>query len=212
MKDALGLLDCLSFGVAWVSPAGTLAGANAAARAHLNAGRALQLTSGLVAPVDQADLQSWNRSLQSAARGRRDFLTLCRRSAPFAISLLPVPEYGHERPGLVAMVFGALENRGGISLHFFGRSFGLTPAEQLVLDILSDGCSVAEAAKAIGCSVHTVRTHVRSILGKCAEPNLRKLLCRVGALPPVGARSGFGAGDYVVGFGDQPSSGRAHDD
>lgn len=211
LSDALCLLDCLSFGIAWVCPAGNLVGSNSAARAHLKAGRALQLARGIVAPVDQLDVPAWNQSLQRAFQCRREYLTLCRRSAPFAVSLLPTPEYGQDRAGLVAIVFDGLESRGSITLQSFARSHGLTPAEQLVLNMLRDGRSTVEAAQAIGSSVHTVRTHVRSILSKTAEPNLRKLLCRVGALPPVGSRGSVVGGESMAGIGKQGWRGACND-
>jgi DNA-binding CsgD family transcriptional regulator len=44
--------------------------------------------------------------------------------------------------------------------------FGLTPAEATVASDLADGKSVEEIAASVGVTVNTIRTHVKSILGK----------------------------------------------
>ncbi len=76
----------------------------------------------------------------------------------------------------------------GVSQHFFARANGLTPTEARVTGELCRAKDVSEAAETLHISVSTARTHVKNILHKTGEQNLRALLLRLGMLPPVSSR------------------------
>ena len=68
---------------------------------------------------------------------------------------------------------------------------GLSPREQEVLNLISRGFAYAEIAQLQGVSVHTVRTHIKSLYGKLAVHSRSEAVfeaSKLGLLPPMGAR------------------------
>jgi DNA-binding CsgD family transcriptional regulator len=63
--------------------------------------------------------------------------------------------------------------------------FGLTPAEARLAHQLAKGVSVEDYADAAAISVATVRTQLRSILGKTGESRLQDLVRMLGRLPAL---------------------------
>jgi len=61
------------------------------------------------------------------------------------------------------------------------RQCRLSPAERHVLLLLADGEPVEAASRHLGLCVSTVRSHVRSLLGKTQAPSLMQLLRCVGS-------------------------------
>jgi hypothetical protein len=181
-----GLLDELSFGVAIVDAQCRVVHATRAARMQLQAGRGLKLVAEAVETEVAADGAGLHRAVEAAVAGRRSYLAFGRSANKLDIAILPLDMAG--ATPMVALVFEKCAGSGGLGLYFFAQAYRLTRAEQSVLTELCDGTSVIEAANHLGSSVHTARTHVRNILVKTAQPNLRGLIRRIGMLPPVGAR------------------------
>lgn len=61
----------------------------------------------------------------------------------------------------------------------YASAVGLTPAETEVLALLAQGRNAKQVAQARGSSVHTVRSQVKSILGKSGTRSTRELIVRV---------------------------------
>ncbi len=55
-----------------------------------------------------------------------------------------------------------------------GEASGLTPREQEVLDLIATGATDKEIAERLALSLHTVKSHVRNILGKTHAMNRRQ--------------------------------------
>ena len=65
----------------------------------------------------------------------------------------------------------------------YQKAFGLTPAEARLADALAQGASPQGYAGTTGLSVATVRTQIRSVLGKTGVANLRALVVLLAGLP-----------------------------
>ena len=181
------LFDELSFGIAIVDLDGTLLHASRAARMQLQSRRALRLAGEVIEATFPEEATALQKALAGAATGRRSYLAFGRASDRIDVAVLPLDLLGSARPA-AALVFEKSAGSGGLGLYFFAQAYRLTRSEQSVLTELSDGSSVIDAAGRLGTSVHTSRTHVRNILQKTGQQNLRALIRRVGMLPPVGAR------------------------
>jgi DNA-binding CsgD family transcriptional regulator len=182
------LFDELSFGVALVDRQGRLVHASRAARLQLQSQRGLRIVDDAVSAEAAAESAALQRALEGACNGRRSYLAFGGGASRLDVAILPIGDGGRDGMPMAAMVFEKSAGSGGLALYFFSQAYHLTRTEQAVLSELCDGASVVDAAKRLGSSVHTVRTHVRSILTKTGQQNLRALIRRVGMLPPVGAR------------------------
>ena len=182
------LFDEFSFGVAIVGAGGKLLHASRAALMQLQSCRGLRLADGLVEAASPADAVALRQALSGAAAGRRSYLVLGAPNARLDVAFLPVSSSGCIGPSAATLVFEKCAGSSGLGLYFFARAYSLTRTEQFVLGELCEGISVVEVARRKGSAVQTVRTHVRNILMKTSEPNLRSLVRRVGLMPPIGAR------------------------
>lgn len=181
------LFEELAFGVAIVDRDCRLLHATRAARMQLQARRGLMLSDGVVDAELENDRAALHRTVESAAAGLRGYQAFGREGVRIDVAVLPVNGDGNGAAA-AALVFEKCAGSGGLGLYFFSQAYRLTRAEQSVLTELCDGAAVVEAAENLGISVHTARTHVRNILVKTAQPNLRGLVRRIGMLPPVGTR------------------------
>jgi DNA-binding NarL/FixJ family response regulator len=184
----VALFDELSFGVALVDRHGRLLHVSRAARMQLQSQRGLRIVDDIVIAEAASEAEALQRALEGACGGRRSYLAFGSGTGRLDVAILPIGTGGRAGASMAAMVFEKGAGSGGLALYFFAQAYRLTRAEQAVLSELCDGASVVDAAKHLGCSVHTVRTHVRSILTKTGQQNLRALIRRIGMLPPVGAR------------------------
>ena len=184
----VALLDELSFGVAVVDVDARLVHASRAARMQLQAQRGLRIQACRIEAESAADEAALVRALAAAAAGRRSYLAVGRANHRMDVAILPLDSIQTGGEPFVVLVFEKAAGSGGLGLYFFAQAYGLTRTEQSVLAELGDGASVVDAARQLGSSVHTVRTHVRNILCKTGQANLRGLTRRIGMLPPVGAR------------------------
>lgn len=181
------LFDELSFGIAVVDLDGTLLHASRAARMQLQARRGLRLAGEAIEAIFPEEAAALKKALAGAATGRRSYLAFGCGADRVDVAVLPLDLRGAARPA-AALVFEKNDGSDGLGLYFFAQAYRLTRSEQSVLTELCDGSTVIDAAGRLGTSVHTSRTHVRNILQKTGQQNLRALIRRVGMLPPVGAR------------------------
>ena len=81
------------------------------------------------------------------------------------------------------------EEFSGVSLAF-DHQIGLSPREQDVLNLISRGFAYAEIAQLQGVTVHTVRTHIKSLYSKLAVHSRSEAVfeaSKMGLLPRMGA-------------------------
>lgn len=183
-------LDELDYGMMLMSGSGRLLQSNTLARALLAEGRGLRLAGEHVVGVGDAAQSRWMAALRDAHRGIRRlvFVGDADRAVPVAVCPLGTiggPGAGDAGGAQVLAMSGRCGSCEELSIAAFGREQRLTPAELDVLRRLVDGQPPQEIARSLGRSAATVRTQVRSILGKTACRSIRSLLLTVSRLPPI---------------------------
>ena len=210
------LVERLRIGVVVLDALGCVLGCNAAARAILASGTAVLEHEGTLEPAQPSDLEALRRLLDGACRSGRPAdargLALGRGDGQRPLELLAVPLDRHEA-GAAAPAAGARPgDRGGTPAallllydpdlcrrHGGDRQlrdlYRLTPAEARVVSALLDGLNVDEAAARLGLSRHTVRTHLKHVLGKTGARSQSELVRMIlsGPLTLLGPQGeGFG--------------------
>lgn len=195
------LLDEVAFGIAVVDRSRRLVYANCAARAALEPLYGLQVRAGLLEARATGVSQVFRDAVDAAFSGRRRFVTLGTEAASFGAVALPMAGEVTASVNFVAWIFERDAGSCGLGMYFFAKAFRITAAEQRVLSALAQGASVVDAAADLGCAQNTARTHVRSLLQKTGLSSLRRLIAKVGALPPVASRYALASRTEVRGEG-----------
>ena len=126
--------------------------------------------------------------IEAALQGRRSYRAYSSHGTTSHVAFVPVPCGSGARDHLAALVFDRNGPCDRLAVYFYARLHRLTGCEERVLAELSTGADVSAVAGSLGVKPNTARTHVRRILEKTGEANLRKLIARLGRLPPVSAR------------------------
>jgi DNA-binding CsgD family transcriptional regulator len=159
--------------------------ANQAARHELARCRVVALADGFVQACRGESEAELHVALARAGEGRRSLLHLeAVEGGQVAVAILPLKAPAGE-PARAALVFARASVCDPLMLHFFARRYSLTPTEQQVLGILSEGRSAPEVARQLHVAVSTVRSHVRSLCAKTRSSGVRELVGRLAVLPPV---------------------------
>jgi DNA-binding CsgD family transcriptional regulator len=179
------LVDELAHGAVVMTLEGRLLHANYAGTHEMARARTLTVQQGLVQACDAESERSLHVAVLRAADGKRGLVQLQAADGPaLPVAVLPLNSRSGE-PACVALLFARSTVCDSLMLGFFARSHALTPAEEQVLGILSEGCSAPQIARQLEVAVSTVRTHVRSICAKTRCTSVRELVSRVAVLPPV---------------------------
>lgn len=102
-------------------------------------------------------------------------LVVHRYLVPYSIS------FAHQSATCILRI--AVVNLGAeVNAHVMAGLFGLTPAETTVVSALTHTPSASEAARQLGVSRETVKTHLRSIYGKTGVSSLIQLTLLIGKL------------------------------
>jgi DNA-binding CsgD family transcriptional regulator len=179
------VLEEIDYGLLLVSPSGALQHANQLARRELARARFLHLEGGRVAGTGLAQTEELMRGVRAAAQGRRQMLTLRTDADALPLACVPLARAFEGQTCSVLLMLARQTGTQNLSVTFFSRMHGLTPAEETVLKFLCEGLEVHEIATANGVSENTVRTQVRSLRDKTGTSSMRLLVQRVAALPPV---------------------------
>ena len=158
---------------------------NHAARTQLRDGHCVAVVDGVLRPRRDGDAQPLADALAAAQRGLRRLVTLGGDGAPAAMGLIPMGVPPPGGPALIAAVFGRRQLCEQMSLQWFARAHGLTPAETRVLQLLCDGLDPQDIADRSQRGLATVRTQVSSIRDKTGTASVRMLLQRLATLPPM---------------------------
>lgn len=177
------LLDELDGGVLVCQSDGTLLLANDAARRQLHRGGALQLlTEGRLLPGHDDLRESWLQALAAGQQGRRRQLLQLRErdGRPLLASVIGLPSVP-----AVLVLLGRRQSDPVLAVQMIGGLYGLTTAEQQVLDGLLAGRRIEALAAERGVKVSTLRTQVASLRAKMGASRIEDLLRIVGELPPI---------------------------
>ncbi|HSV51022.1 MAG TPA: helix-turn-helix domain-containing protein [Burkholderiaceae bacterium] len=203
----LRLLDELDYGVLLITPEGQIQHANHLARHELATGNLIRNEGGqLVAskacrtsngrfasgsedrlPVE-SQARETSRLLGLAARaalGHRSMVELSNTSHALAMAFIPLGSPYESESQTVLVLFGKRQLCEAVTMSFFARSCGLTPAEETVLRALCDGMDVDDIARSHGVAESTVRTQVRVLRAKTSSTSIRELIRKVSTLPPL---------------------------
>ena len=187
IEPALGaLLDELDYGmVLLLQDCASVVYVNQAARLLLRDGHCIAVVDGALRTRRNADVQPLADALAAARRGLRRLVTLGAEGARAAVALIPMGVPLPGGPALVAAVFGRRRLCEPMSVQWFARAHGLTPAETRVLELLCDGLGPRDIATLNEVGMATVRTQVNSIRDKTGAASIRALLQQLATLPPM---------------------------
>jgi DNA-binding CsgD family transcriptional regulator len=203
----LRLLDEIDYGVLLITPEGYIQHANHLARHelatgniirseddHLVASHACRASSSHYATGsdDAPPLQSKERETRRilslavrAAMGHRSMVELSNSEHTLSMAFVPLGSPFESEGQTVLVLFGKRQVCEAVTMSFFARSCGLTPAEETVLRALCDGQDVDDIARSHGVAESTVRTQVRVLRAKTSCASIRELIRKVSTLPPL---------------------------
>ena len=187
IAPALGaLLDELDYGmVLLLRDCASVVYVNHRARQSLREGHCIAVVGGSLRTRHESDARTLADALAAARRGLRRLVTLGTEATRAAVALIPMGLSLPGGPAFVGAVFGRCRLCEPMSMHWFARDHGLTPAETRVLELLCDGLDPRDIATLNEVSLTTVRTQVTSIRDKTGTASIRALLQRVATLPPM---------------------------
>jgi len=184
-------LDCLARldqGVLLFLSDGRVGFANQAAAAVLAPGDGLACRGGrLVAALPEENARLERLIGATTTRGHPSpggETTVSRAAgrAPLRVLVAPLPiatvRVARDTPVAAAFLQdpeGALTE----AAHALGQTHGLTPAEQRVAELIVSGCPLPEAARRLGVSLHTVRTHAARVRRKTGTRTQAALVAMV---------------------------------
>ena len=181
----LHVLDEVDYGMLLVDAQGRVVHANHVARHELATGGTIRLRGGrLTARIATQDA-ALAQSLQRAADGQRVLVDLGAADTPLTLACVPLVHPLEPDRGVVLVICGKREMCQSLTLRFFARNHGLTPAEEMVLAEACKGAGAEDIAARLGVGVATVRTQLASIRRKTQCGNLRQLFRQVAVLPPL---------------------------
>jgi DNA-binding CsgD family transcriptional regulator len=176
------IVDRLDRGVVLLDEKRGVQDANTLARRLLADGNGVAVRAGRFFFIDPALDGRFSRLIEGYRKGTpgaaRAIAAVVRhnQSPPYRVVVEPVPRDTDERHvAFVIIFYGPLAWR-GISVDVLVQLYGLTPAQADVARSLFTGQSVEETAAALGLSLNTVRTHLKSIFTRCNVQSQRELL------------------------------------
>jgi DNA-binding CsgD family transcriptional regulator len=167
---------------------GRVGSLNRAARAALAAPDcALRLESGQLRAVDAFEDSVLQATLRSVARsGRRDWVILRATGTTTVAALIPHPGGPLQPQGVpVTLVLGRQAHCARLTLDWYCRRHGLSPAESRVLEEVLAGLEPSAIARKHQVAMSTVRTQIAAITEKTGQRGIRQLLLALAGLPPV---------------------------
>ena len=185
------VLDRLSVGVVLTDRQGRIAYANAIAEGWLRDRRGLKVVAGCVEAVEpaaQAELKAALAAAEAAQLGGAALgLALSAAGeAPMLAYVLPLaPDRARELnagAATTAIFIHSAETAAIASEKAIGEVFGLTPAEARVMIKIGAGGSPAGAARELGVSEATIRTHLSRVFQKTGATRQAELQGLIRAL------------------------------
>lgn len=179
------MLDEVDYGMLLLADAAQVLHVNHAARAELDAGHPLQMLGRELRAREPQDVARLHDALSGAHRGLRKLVTLGMPGQRVSIAVVPLGVLGSGGPTATLLVLGKRQVCEPLSVQWFARSHGLTPAETRVLEGLCNGLDPREIAELHGVGMATVRSQIGSIRQKTAAESIRDLVRQVAVLPPM---------------------------
>ena len=190
------MLDALDYGMLLLDATLAVNHANRAAHHQLDDAHPLQLRGNQLQARHVADVQPLQEALIGATRrGLRRLLQLGSAQHRVAVAVVPLPANGADRPSGVTLLLGKRQVCEELTVDWFARSQGLTPAETAVIKGLCADLTPQQIAQRQGVGLATIRSQIGSIRLKTGAGSIRALVQQVALLPPlVGLLQGSPAG------------------
>jgi DNA-binding CsgD family transcriptional regulator len=179
-------LDEIDYGMLLLGEGSQLLHANQAARAEMDDGHPLQILGRELRARHSRDVAPLHDALAAAAqRNLRRLLTLGQESLRVSVAIVPLGPLAGNGQNATLVLLGKRQMCEQLSVQWFARSHGLTPAEARVLEALCRGTQPNEIAAEHGVGIATVRTQIGSIRAKTGSASIRALVGTVAKLPPM---------------------------
>jgi DNA-binding CsgD family transcriptional regulator len=180
------MLDEIDYAMLLLADESHVAHINKAARRELDAAHPLQLLGQELRARHAHDVLALREALVAASqRGLRRLLRLGSIDERISVAVTPLPRAGDDAGHSVLLVLGKRQVCEELSVDWFARSQGLTPAETQVLKALCQDLTPQQIAARQGVGLATVRTQIGSIRSKTGAASIRALVRQVALLPPL---------------------------
>jgi len=193
------LMDALDYGLLLLNGQAHVVHINQAARRDLDASHPLLVVGGELRTRHAHDAATLREAIAEAAqRGLRRLLRLGDSLEHITVAVVPLPTPGANVARAVLLVLGKRQLCEELTVDWYARSQGLTPAETAVIRGLCANLSPQQIAERQGVGLATIRSQIGSIRLKTGLGGIRALVREVAMLPPlVGALSGLGVAPQV---------------
>ena len=186
----LSMLDEIDYGLLVLGPDARILLANHLARQELGGEQFVRRRQDKLASSSARHGAKLEAALGSARRGQRSLVMLTDTDGELALSFVPLnagapPAAQMPDAPSALVIFGKRDACEALTLHQYGKLYGLTGAEQALLPAIIRGLSVNAIAQRQCVSRNTVRTQLASIRGKTGVDTLRTLVARLASLPPI---------------------------
>jgi DNA-binding CsgD family transcriptional regulator len=102
-----------------------------------------------------------------------------------SVAIIPIDARTPDAVPATLLVLGRRQLCETLTVDWFAREHGLTPAEAQVLKSLCAGLRPQEIADRHGVALSTVRTQVGSLRAKTGSTSIRVLVSQVSMMPPL---------------------------
>ena len=183
------MLDELDHAILLLSPDLQLMLMNHSARDELDEPHPLQVLGRELRAREPRDVALLHDALmQASVRGLRRLITLGVDEHRVSVAIVPLLRGGQAGPFACMVSLGKRRMCERLSVQCFAHEYGLTRAEERVLEALCDGLTPRDVAQHFGVGLATVRTQLGCIRSKTGARDMRALIQQVAMLPPMVSR------------------------
>lgn len=159
---------------------------NHRARVDLSNEPILRIAEQRLQACADADAAALGDAIDAALNRRlRRMVMLGAGERRSCVGVIPLPPDGMANNGSVLVVTGRASVCEPLSVQWFARSHGLTPAESDVLVSLCSGKRPIDVANFNGVAISTVRTQIGTIRQKTGAQSILELVREISCLPPL---------------------------
>ncbi len=181
----MNMLNEVDYGLLLVDARRHVLYANHVAKHELASRQALQMRGGRLEAMLDSQTEMLSRAVARAFQDERTLLDLVQNDKRLSLALVALGQPVDGSCEAVLVICGKREVCRSLTMTFFARNHGLTPAEEQVLRALCSGQSPIQIAYKLGVGLATVRTQLSSVRQKTGTSTVRELLDHLVALPPL---------------------------
>ena len=180
------VLDELDYGIALLGADQTVLHLNFSARRDLLRLHGLKLVDGRLQAPAGPDAAVLTRALEDALlHSRRCLVGIGAIERRSYVGVVPLTRGESAAVIGAVVIFGRAAVCSPLSLHWFSKDNGLTPAESQVLETICNGARPVEVAGAHGVALSTIRSQIGTIRQKTRTESVFELVREAAFLPPL---------------------------